>query len=190
MAARYVTVIDVPLPIEEAFDAIADFSRTESWDPGVKSAVCTTAEPIRAGSRFRLEVDLLGRTRTYGYAITDYERPSRLVLRGGDGATRLVDEITFVSRGRGTRITYEVRCRLVGLLRLAEPVVELGLMYVGRRASEGLRRYARTLALEGRASKRAPSRRTEVHVDVRPIDPNEAARDDTTRRNGFPHPHP
>ncbi len=154
---RFVEVIDVPLPPEQAFDAIADFSTTAEWDPGVKSATCTTSAELRVGSRFRLDVELLGRTRTYGYAITDYERPSRVVLQGGDAGTRLVDEITFVPRGRGTRITYEVRCELVGLGRLAEPLVDLVLPVIGRRAADGLRRYGERLA--GHAGREADRRK-------------------------------
>lgn len=153
--ARYVEVIDVPLSIEAAFDALADFSRTAEWDPGVVSATRTTGDPIGVGSRFRVEVDLLGRRATYGYAITDYERPRRVVLRGGDGTTRLTDEITFVPRGRGTRITYEVCCELAGLLRIADPLVGVMLTWIGGRAVEGLRRFARTLALRERAAQRA-----------------------------------
>lgn len=143
---RFVEVIDVPLPLDEAFDAIADFSTTVDWDPGVKSATPTTSAPLRVGSRFRVVVEIFGRTQTYGYAITDYERPTRVVLQGGDAGTRLVDEITFVPRGAGTRITYEVRCDLVGPGRLAEPFVDWLLPIIGRRAAEGLRRYGKRLA--------------------------------------------
>ena len=166
---RFVEVIDVPLPLEQAFDAIADFSTTAEWDPGVKSATCTTSAPLRVGSRFRLDVELLGRTRTYGYAITDYERPSRVVLQGGDAGTRLVDEITFVPRGQGTRITYEVRCELVGLGRLAEPLVALLLPMIGRRAADGLRRHGKRLA--GRARRRAAAHDRRASADRDPTAP-------------------
>jgi hypothetical protein len=155
--ARHVEVIDVPLAIEQAFDAIADFSKTAEWDPGVTSAIATTSAPLRVGSRFRVEVEILGRTQTYGYAITDYERPSRVVLRGGDGHVVLTDEITFVSRGRrGTRITYEVRSRGLGLMRLFDPLVDLALPFIARRAAAGLRRYARTIALRSRTESASP----------------------------------
>ncbi len=152
--ARHIEVIDIALPIEQAFELVADFARTSEWDPGVVSAKATTRAPLRAGSRFRVEVSLLGRTATYGYAITDFEPPSRVVLHGGDGRMLLVDEITLVSRGRGTRITWELRCDLAGLGRIADPLIDLVLPRIASRAAEGLRRYTRTLALRDRASQR------------------------------------
>ncbi len=163
---RFVEVIDLPLPPEEAFDAIADFSTAAEWDPSVKSALHTTSLPLRVGSRFRLDVDLLGRSQTYGYAITAFERPGRLVLEGGNAGTRLVDEITFVARGRGTRITYEVRCELMGPLRLAEPLVDLVLPVIGRRAADGLRRYGRRLL--GRSRYQAALREDEAPLEAEP----------------------
>jgi hypothetical protein len=33
--ARYVDAIDLPVTREEAFDYLADFSRTAEWDPSV-----------------------------------------------------------------------------------------------------------------------------------------------------------
>ncbi len=156
--ARHVEVIDVALPIEEAFATVADFARTADWDPGVVSSKATTKAPLRKGSRFRVEVGLLGRTATYGYAITEFEPPSRVVLHGGDGHMQLFDEITLVSRGRGTRITWEVRCELSGIGRLANPLLDLALPVIVRRGAEGLRRYARTVVMRDHSAKRGRKR--------------------------------
>ena len=49
--ARYIDAIDVPLGIEDAFDYLADFSRTAEWDPGVASASLLTGGPPRLGVR-------------------------------------------------------------------------------------------------------------------------------------------
>lgn len=137
--ARYVDAIDVPVPIEEAFDYVADFSRTAEWDPGVDEARCLTRGGVRLGSRFRLVVCFLGRRIPFEYRITEFERPSRLVLRGGDSSLRSVDEITFVSRPGGTRITYEARLELGGIRRLADLPLDLLFQRIGRLAARGLR---------------------------------------------------
>jgi hypothetical protein len=125
--ARYVDAIDLPIPIEEAFDYLADFSRTAEWDPSVED------------SRFRVTVSFLGRRIPLEYRITEFERPSRLVLTGGDSSLRSIDEITFVSRLGGTRVTYEARLELVGIRRLADPVLDLLFQRIGRLAVRGLR---------------------------------------------------
>lgn len=137
--ARYVDAIDLPIPIEEAFDYLADFSRTAEWDPGVCQARRLTRGKIRLGSRFEVTVSFLGRRIPLEYRITEFERPSRLVLTGGDSSLRSIDEITFVSRRGGTRVSYEARLELVGIRRLADPALDLLLRRIGRLAVRGLR---------------------------------------------------
>ena len=137
--ARYIDAIDLPIPIEEAFDYLADFSRTAEWDPGVDEARRVTPGKVRLGSRFGLTVSFLGRRTSLEYRITQFERPSRLVLIGGDSSIRSVDEITFTARPGGTRVTYEARIELVGIRRIADPIFDLLFQRVGRLAMRGLR---------------------------------------------------
>jgi uncharacterized protein YndB with AHSA1/START domain len=137
--ARFIDAIDLPVPIEEAFDYLADFSRTREWDPGVVAARRLTRGEIRQGSRFRVEVSFLGRRLPLEYRITDFERPHRLVLEGGDASIRSVDEITFAPRAGGTRVTYEAALELRGWRRIADPVLDLLFQPVGRAAARGLR---------------------------------------------------
>ncbi len=137
--ARYIDAIDLPIPIEEAFDYLADFSRTVEWDPGVEEARRLTRGTVRLGSRFRVTVSFLGRRIPLEYRITEFERPSRSVLSGGDSSLRSVDEITFVSRPGGTRATYEARLELVGIRRIADPILDLLFQRIGRLAVCGLR---------------------------------------------------
>lgn len=160
--ARYVDAIDLPLPIEDAFDYLADFSRTAEWDPGVLDGRRLTPGEVRLGSRFQVSVSFLGRRIPFEYRITEFERPSRLVLAGGDSTLRSVDEITFVSTPGGTRVTYEARLELGGIRRLADPILDLLFQRIGRAAVEGLRKSVsgkkrqRTRAAEERP---IPSRR-------------------------------
>jgi dehydrogenase/reductase SDR family protein 12 len=137
--ARYVDAIDLPIPIEEAFDYLADFSRTAEWDPGVEEAHCLTKGKVRVGSRFSVIVSFFGQRIPLEYEITEFDRPSRLVLSGGDSSVSSIDEITFVARPGGTRVTYEARIDLVGIRRIAEPIVDILMQRVGRLAVRGLR---------------------------------------------------
>jgi len=137
--ARYVDAIDLPIPIEEAFDYLADFSRTAEWDPGVAEAERLTPGTVQRGSRFRVSVSFLGRRLPLEYRIIEFDRPSRLVLTGGDDSVSSLDEITFVSRPGGTRVTYEARLELRGIRRIADPFLDLLFQRVGSLAVRGLR---------------------------------------------------
>jgi hypothetical protein len=72
--ARYVDAIDLPIPLEEAFDYLADFTTTAEWDPGVAEAKGLTPGAVRLGSRFRVSVSFLGRRIPLEYRITEFER--------------------------------------------------------------------------------------------------------------------
>ena len=137
--ARYIDAIDLPIPIDEAFDYLADFSRTAEWDPGVEEAHRLTKGKVRLGSRFNVIVSFFGQRFPLEYEITEFDRPSRLVLNGGDSSVTSVDEITFVERPGGTRVTYEARIDLVGIRRIADPIVDVLMQRVGRLAVRGLR---------------------------------------------------
>jgi carbon monoxide dehydrogenase subunit G len=146
--ARYIDAIDLPLPIEAALDYLADFSRVAEWDPGVDDARRITPGKIRLGSRFEVGVSLLGRRIPLEYRITEFDRPSHLVLSGGDASVRSVDEITFVARPGGTRVSYEARVDLVGIRRIAEPILNLLFQRIGRVAMRGLRERIEQLGAE------------------------------------------
>ena len=150
--ARYLDVIDLPLPIEGAFDYLADFARSAEWDPGVVAAERLTPGAPRLGSRFRVVASFLGRRLPLEYEIAALERPSRLVLVGGDASLRSVDEISFAPRPGGTRVTYEARLELGGWRRLADPLLQLAFQRIGRAAARGLRRHAATRAAGGAES--------------------------------------
>lgn len=136
--ARYVDAIDLPVPVEEAFDYLADFATTAEWDPGIVEARRLSRGPIRLGSRFRVVASVWGVRVPLEYRITEYERPTRLVLTGL-GAVESVDEITFTPRRGGTRVTYEARLELRGLQKLADPLLDVLLQRIGRLAVRGLR---------------------------------------------------
>jgi len=150
--ARFVDAIDLPIPIEEAFDYLADFSRTAEWDPGVVTAKSLTKVPEGLGSRFEVTVAFLGQRMPLEYEITEFERPHRLVLTAVDGALRSVDEISFAERHGATRVTYEARIELEGVRRIADPVLDVLIQRVGRIAVRGLRE--RIAQREKKASKR------------------------------------
>ena len=146
--ARFVDAIDLPLPPEQAFDLLADFGRLPEWDPGVVEAGRLGRGPIGRGSRFRVVSAVFGRRIPLTYEVIEHERPLRLVLRAREGAFTSLDEITFVPRAGGTRVTYDARLLLSGLARLADPLLQLAFGFLGRAAVRGLEARAAALAAE------------------------------------------
>jgi hypothetical protein len=73
--ARYIDAIDIPTPIEDGFDYLADFSKTAEWDPGVCEAKRVTRGVVRLGSRFRVSVSFLGRRIPLEYRTTEFAAP-------------------------------------------------------------------------------------------------------------------
>lgn len=85
--ARYVDAIDLPIPVEEAFDYLADFSRTAEWDPGVVEA---HRRPALRALRERLAAAIT-EEHTPRASTKGAPRPSGV----GRGATKATPEVQF-----------------------------------------------------------------------------------------------
>jgi dehydrogenase/reductase SDR family protein 12 len=138
--ARFLATIDLPLSCDAAFDALADFSTTERWDPSVVRARRLTRGPVAVGSRFEVVVRVLGVESALEYELLVAERPHRIVLRARQGALISLDEITLAPRGEGVRATYDARIELSGIARAFDPLLSAWFQRSGARSVEGMRR--------------------------------------------------
>jgi carbon monoxide dehydrogenase subunit G len=138
--------IETPLPLETAFDFVADFGNAERWDPGVARSVRLDEGPLRVGSRFALDVRMGQRVAPMHYQVVALDRPQRVVLVGSGSGVDAVDEIVFEPAGSGTRIRYTADIRLRGLLRLAQPFLSGAFARIGQDAASGMRRTLADLA--------------------------------------------
>jgi carbon monoxide dehydrogenase subunit G len=128
------------LPIEAAFDYVADFVNAREWDPGVASARRVDDGPVRIGSRYELDVRMGGRVAPMTYRVTELERPVRVVLVGAGSNVDAVDDIRFERVSDGTVIDYTADIRLGGLLRLAQPFLGGSFSRIARDAAGGMER--------------------------------------------------
>lgn len=138
-------IIQVSQPAGEAFDAVADFSSSALWDPGVVTAerVCAGAPtPSGVGAEYLLTVRFRGRESEMTYRTTQYERPRRVVFQGIGTRIAATDTIEFEPLDEGgTRITYVADLRLTGLAKVAEPFLGGEFDAMGKRALEGMRAW-------------------------------------------------
>ena len=138
--------VETDLPIDEAFDYIADFDHADEWDPNTTEAQRLGNAPPGLGARFALEVRMGGRTAPMEYRITEYERPRRVVLVGEGSGVATVDDIRFERIGDRTVVDYTADIRLGGLLRLAQPFLGGSFRRIGQQAADGMNRQLARLA--------------------------------------------
>ena len=139
--ARYRASVRTAADRATAFAYLARFDRAAEWDPGVTSGSMLTDEPVRTGSRFRLEARFLGRSVPLEYEVIECLAPGRIVLRAETGMIRSTDTITFTADGSGTIVSYDARLQAKGIGRLAEPVLAVVFRRIGDRAVGGLRAH-------------------------------------------------
>jgi hypothetical protein len=132
--------LETVLPIEAAFDFIADFTNAQTWDPGTDWSRRTTSEdgPVGPGATFELGVKMGGRVAPMTYRITEFERPTRVVLVGEGSGVTSVDDIRFQSTGDATAIDYAADIRLGGFLRLIQPFLGGRFEQIGKDAAAGM----------------------------------------------------
>ena len=80
-----------------------------------------------------------GRTMTNEYEITEHRPPERIAFKTVNGAIRPDGVVTFEPEGDGTRVSFELTLRGVGLARLLVPLISLD-------ARRGVRRDLAALA--------------------------------------------
>jgi carbon monoxide dehydrogenase subunit G len=132
--------IETALPIDAAFDYVADFANAVDWDPGVANASRIDDRPVAVGARYSLGVRMGGRVVPMEYRITELDRPRRVVLVGAGSNIDAVDDIRFAPSAGGTVIDYTADIRLGGLLRFAQPFLGGSFARIGRDAAGGMER--------------------------------------------------
>jgi hypothetical protein len=139
--AHYVARIPVSVTRSAAFAYLSRFDRAAEWDPGIEGGEMLTAEPVGAGSRFRLVARFLGRRIRLDYEIVEYVRDELIVLRAENRSVRSVDTITFQEDGRGSVVVYDAHLDAKCIGRAADPLLAIVFHRIGDRAAEGLRRH-------------------------------------------------
>jgi hypothetical protein len=142
----------VPITCAVAFDAVADFTSSATWDPGIASARRLDDGPLGVGSRFEVRYRFGPVTSPLVYEIVRYERPSRVVLATESLLHTGEDDVRFAQAGEATEVRWQARFGFRGPGRLLEPLLRVGFPRVAREAGDGLAAY-----LCGLGARPAPS---------------------------------
>jgi hypothetical protein len=131
----------VPITCAAAFDAVADFTSSAAWDPGIASARRLDDGPLGVGSRFEVRYRFGPVTSPLVYEIVRYDRPSRVVLATDSLLHTGEDDVRFEQVGLATEVRWLARFGFRGPGRLLEPLLRVGFPRVAREAADGLATY-------------------------------------------------
>ena len=149
-------VVETRLPLERAFEFIADFSNSERWDPGTAWSRPVGAPRPAVGTAYELGVRMGRRVAKMEYRIVELQPNSRVVLKGSGSNVEATDDIRFERTPAGTRIDYRADIRLTGMLRLVSPFAGGAFAKIGRDARDGMQATLDALA-DGEPSRSAPN---------------------------------
>lgn len=123
----------------EVFDAVADFSTTAQWDPGVRATRVVGAPPVGSGAQVEVRLALGPVSPRLTYVTEVYERPHRVVLRAVSPVAVGVDDIRVEATPEGgALVTWQADFDLRGPGRLLDPLLRLGFGSVADKAVVGL----------------------------------------------------
>jgi len=112
--------VTVDTPAADVFDLLADARNESRWNPNVVRIDKLSDGPPRRGSSFAGTYRRGGRM---AFTIADYERPSRLVFRGGGRQTAVTATVRVSASRSGTTVAMRADMCPRGPLRLLEPLV-------------------------------------------------------------------
>jgi carbon monoxide dehydrogenase subunit G len=133
---QVIEIRDVARPLHEVFGYVADFSTTAEYDPGVLSAI--RLDPVGVGAMFEVYASFLGRSIPMRYRIVELESPHLLVLEGRASSSFARDVVSFEATESGTRVTWKLELRLLGLSAWLERPLRGVVRRIGRVALDGL----------------------------------------------------
>jgi carbon monoxide dehydrogenase subunit G len=128
----------IPIPAEDTFAFVADFSNVAQWDPGITESSKIGDGPVGVGTEFAVVSEFAGRTLPLTYVIEEWDPPRRVVLFTSTSRFEGRDTITFRSSDRGTEVDYLAEFSFKGLMRLAEPFLGRTFDKIGREAMDGM----------------------------------------------------
>jgi len=109
------------VPLERAFDWVADLRNEPLWNPSATNVELKTDDSPALGTVFEEDVKPLGH---YVVTISEYDRPTRLEFDAQNPKARVTVRFDFRSlEQRETRIDGQLRVTLIGAMRFIEPVL-------------------------------------------------------------------
>jgi len=136
--------VTVPGDRRRVWNYLADFTRTEEWDPPTVSTERIEGDG-GVGTVYRNVSAFLGKKSTTLYEVVRYDAPERLVLDGDAGPMALHDTIELEQEADLVHVRYTSEFRPRGALKVLTPLLSLGLKKVGDDTARQLEQCLRRL---------------------------------------------
>jgi len=143
-------------PVEDVFDYVADERHEPNFNTRMSHVELLTPEPIGVGSRFAIEMTMMGRPFNMTVEFTAFERPSllgsksRSLPQGGKGRPLLTSgKLTFEPVSEGTRMRWSWQVETPGAMKLLAPLVARMGRRQERRVWTSLKRLLEQQPLKG-----------------------------------------
>lgn len=137
---KFSTRIDSPLSGDEVFTAISDFPTIEGMlaARSVKAQRLGRAADGSAGIAWDLSFDHRGKQRDLRLQVVEFDRPERIVMRGGSEALDLEITMTVIALTRArSRLVFELEARPRTIrARLMLQTAKLGKAQLDRRFAD------------------------------------------------------
>ncbi len=137
--AHYTAVVESPLSPDEAFAYVSDLRNFEEWDPGVSSSKLVVGAKPGAGA----EYDVKANGASLRYKTKEFRVGAETFVVAKTRFFESLDRITVAESSLGSRVTYDARLELNGVLGVADPVLQLAFDRIGSKAAEGLTKALR-----------------------------------------------
>lgn len=109
-------IIEKPVTEVFRFQSEEHLVNHPRWDPAVSSLEPLTDGPVRLGAKFRLIRNVMGRTRTNIFEVTEWDPPVRMTITSSEPGFQLQISSRCEPAGENsTRLTVTGESRLSGL---------------------------------------------------------------------------
>ncbi|MFI8231217.1 SRPBCC family protein [Streptomyces sp. NPDC085900] len=126
-------------PLADVVRFLADFSNTETWDPGTVSCRRIGGGEPAVGSEWHNVSEFRGRRTELRYRLVRHDA-RHLTFVGRNKTVTSTDDMRFEEEGSRTRLTYRARLDFNRLARLAEPLLKREFQRLADEVSEQLPR--------------------------------------------------
>lgn len=131
-------IVHTDWPPAAAFAYLADFTTTNTWDPGTVNTERVSGDG-QVGTTYRNISRFRGKDSELTYTVVEHESPHRIRLVGENSTITADDLITVAPDGTGASVRYVATFRLKGLAKLAAPFLKGAFAELGDSAEAGLR---------------------------------------------------
>ena len=136
--AHYQFRVHTDMPVEQAFDYVADLRTFAEWDPGVVRSVLVSGSAPGPDGVYDVTVLNGDRESTLQYRVTEYRPHSRVKVIGKNSLLTSIDVIEVEAEEGTTAVTYDATLRLRFPLSLGDSILQRIFNRIGAKAAAGM----------------------------------------------------